>query len=261
MSDLQIVIPTKGRMPRQATLSYLPPEWCARTTLVVNEADAALRGLYDLRGASVLVHPPYVDTIAKKRAWIIEQPQFNKIVMFDDDLRFAIRRDGSTKLYQADADEIDAQLRWLENMLHTYIHAGWSARQGNNNVEDPVICTARMMFVLGYDCGAIRELVASGKVQLNRVRTREDMELTVQLLKLGHNNVVNFVIAADQVSGFAAKGGCSEERTIDSTSEDAEAFAALHPGIVKVVEKSYKGSPNRKEVIVQWKKAYRAGIQ
>lgn len=194
MSDLQIVIPTKGRMPRQATLSYLPPEWCARTTLVVNEADAALRGLYDLRGASVLVHPPEVDTIAKKRAWIIEQPQFSKIVMFDDDLRFAVRRDGTTKLYQADTDEIGTQLRWLENILHTYIHAGWSARQGNNNVADPIISTARMVFVLGYRCDVIRTLIASEKVQLNRVRTREDMELTVQLLKLGYDNAVNFAI-------------------------------------------------------------------
>lgn len=269
MSDLQIVIPTKGRMARQATLGYLPLEWCRRTTLVVNEADASLRGLYDLRGASVLVHPPEVDTIAKKRQWIIENPIFNKIVMFDDDLRFACRdkNTDSTKLHQATHEEIDAALKWLDNAaLNTYVHAGWSARQGNNNVKPDsigtcIVRTARMMFVLGYRCDKIRELVADGRITLGRVRTREDMELTIQLLKLGYDNVVDFEIAADQVSGFAAKGGCSDERTIESTSADAETFAALHPGLVKVVEKSYKGSPNRKEVVVSWKKAYRAGIQ
>lgn len=263
MSDLQIVIPTKGRMPRQATLGYLPPEWCQRTTLVVNEADASLRRLYDLRGASVLVHPPEVDTIAKKRQWIIENPVFNKIVMLDDDLRFAHRTPGEgTKLHQATHEEIDAALRWIEDTLRSgVIHCGWSARQGNNNVEESVLKTARMMFVLGYDCMNIRHLIANGHVTLGRVRTREDMELTIQLLKCGYWNEVNFNIAADQVSGFGAKGGCFDERTIESTSADAEAFAALHPGLVKVVEKSYKGSPNRKEVIVQWKKALGAGVQ
>lgn len=266
MSDMKIVIPTKGRMPRQATLSYLPPHWCERTTLVVNEADASLRGLYDLRGASLLVHPPEVDTIAKKRQWIIENPVFDKIVMFDDDLRFAHRRDQGTKLFQATHEEINGALNWLEQALNVYVHAGFSARQGNNHVEPDsigtcIVRTSRMMFTLGYRCDTIRKLVAEGKVELGRVRTREDMELTVQLLKLGYDNVVDFAIATDQVSGFGAKGGCTEERTIDSTSEDAETFAALHPGLVKVVEKTYKGSPARKEVIVQWKKAFGAGVQ
>ncbi len=113
------------------------------------------------------------------------------------------------------------------------------------------------MFVLGYRCDLIRGLVHSGRIALGRVRVREDMELTIQLLKLGYSNSVDFTIAADQVAGYAAKGGCTDERTVESSNEDAETFAALHPGLVKVVEKAYKGSLNRKEVIVQWKKAIR----
>lgn len=259
--ELQIVIPSYGRMARQATLSYLPEAWAKRTTLVVNEADASVQRLYDLRGARVLVHPPEIDTIAKKRAWIIRNTEFNKIVMFDDDLRFACRREGTgTKLFQATHAEIDAHLQILEIMLSDdqgkFIHAGWSARQGNNNQEEPWVQNTRMMFVLGYRCDYIRELEAQGKIQLGRVRTREDMELTVQLLKLGYANYVDFRIAADQVAGYAAKGGCSNERSVESSNADAEAFAELHPGIVKVKEKEYKGSLNRKEVIVQWKKAF-----
>src|SRR3954470_18415026 len=105
--DLQIVIPSYRRMARQSTLSYLPPEWAKRTTLVVDEQDASVQRLYDLRGARLLVHPPEVDTIAKKRAWIIRNPEFAKIVMFDDDLRFAVRRIAmGTKLFQATPEEL-----------------------------------------------------------------------------------------------------------------------------------------------------------
>lgn len=256
---LQIVIPSKGRMARQATLSYLPDSWAKRTTLVVDQADADLQPLYDLRGARVLVHPPEVDTIAKKRAWIIRNPEFNKIVMFDDDLRFAVRHTGTgTKLFQATSDELSVALHTLELTLDAYTHAGWSARQGNNNQDECFVENTRMMFVLGYDCHRLRTMEASGQIVLGRVRTREDMELTIQLLKLGCSNHVEFTIAADQVGGYAAKGGCTDERTVESSNADAEAFAALHPGLVKVVEKSYKGSINRKEVIVQWKKSFKA---
>lgn len=257
---MQIVIPSYRRMPRQATLSYLPPEWCLKTTLVVDQADADLQKLYDLRGARMMVHPPEIDTIAKKRAWIIRNPEFNKIVMFDDDLRFAVRHadTGHSKLHQATHTDLNGYLEDFSGMLDTYLHCGWSARQGNNNQKEEAIYNGRMMFVLGYRCDLIRGLVGSGDVHLGRVRTREDMELTVQLLKLGHTNWIDFRIAADQVGGYAAKGGCSDERTVESSNEDAEEFARLHPGIVKVVEKSYKGSLNRKEVIVQWKKAFAA---
>lgn len=255
--ELQIVIPSYRRMPRQSTLGYLPPGWCARTTLVVDQHDYDLRKLYHTRGANLLVHPPEIDTIAKKRKWIIEQPQFDKIVMFDDDLRFSVRDPGNgVKLRQATADDLTSKLEALEFTLNTYIHAGWSARQGNNNHGEDFALNARMCFVLGYNCGWIRKGVEAGHLHLGRVRTREDMELCVQLLKMGKNNHVDFTVTADQVSGYAAAGGCSDERTVESSNADAEEFAALHPGIVKVVEKKYAGSVNRKEVVVGWKKAF-----
>jgi hypothetical protein len=230
----------------------------SRTTLVLDQHDADLQKLYPLRGASILVHPPEIDTIAKKRAWVIMQPQFDKIVMFDDDLRFAVRQTEDTKLTQATATDLELSLQYLEASLDHYVHAGWSARQGNNNNKEVSANNTRMTFVLGYRCDKIRQLAKLGIVTLGRVRTREDMELCVQLLKLGHPNWVDFTVAADQVGGYGAQGGCSAERSVESSNEDAQTFADLHPGVVKVVEKAYKGSINRKEVIVYWKKAYGA---
>lgn len=259
MNDsLHIIIPTYRRMPRQATLGYLPPEWCSRTTLVVDQQDYDLRRLYEsqLRGANLLVHPPEITTISAKRAWIIRQAAFGKIVMFDDDLRFACRTGEGTKLRQATHDDLDIYLNGLSSLLDEHVHAGWSARQGNNNVEEYQVLNTRMMFVLGYDTVVLRHLEARGKIQLGRIKTREDMDLTLQLLRLGYTNAVDFRIAADQVAGFAAKGGCTEERTLESSNADAHLLAQLHPGLVKVVQKKYKGSLQREEVVVQWKKAY-----
>lgn len=265
--NLQIVIPTKGRMARQATLQNLPASWYDRTHLVVDSDDASLVALYDLRGAKVHVHPPHVKTIAQKRAWIIEEADDGmfgspKIVMLDDDLRFSVRHPdtGHTKLHQATAEDMEAALTGLENILDSYTHAGWSMRQGNNNCKEDDIVGARMCFVLGYQCHQIMDLVRQSVVGLGRVAVREDMDMTLQLLRAGHQNHVNFLIAADQVSGFGAKGGCSSERTIELSDMEAERLAALHPGLVKVVSKAYDGSPPRKEVVVQWKKAMKEGM-
>lgn len=254
---LHVIIPTHRRMPRQATLGYLPADYISRTTLVVDEQDHALRKLYanDLRGVRFVVVPSEIDTIAKKRAWIIRHAT-GRIVMFDDDLRFAVRSGEGTKLKQADQFAIRTHLDELQLALRDATHAGWSARQGNNTCEaGGWQSTCRQMFCLGYDAGLLNALEREGKIQMGRIQTREDMDLTLQLLRLGHDNVVQFDIACDQVAGFAAKGGCTDERTLETSDRDAVRLAELHPGLVKVVEKQYKGSLNRKEVVVSWKKA------
>ena len=65
MRELQIVIPSYRRMPRQATLHYIPTEWMERTTLVVDEYDNSLKDLYELYGAKILVHPSEIKTISQ----------------------------------------------------------------------------------------------------------------------------------------------------------------------------------------------------
>lgn len=267
---MQVVIPTHRRMARQATLGFLPIEWIdgrrSTTHLVVDKHDAEVAKLYNTRGAQILVIPDDITTIAAKRAWIIRHfgELGQTIVMFDDDLRFAVRiepRNGENKkLRQATPNDIADHLAALECLLESEetctVHAGWSARQGNNTKRGDWEMNTRMMFVLGYDCKTLVELEKSGKIELGRINTREDMELTLQLLRLGYPNMVTSEIAADQVAGYDAVGGCREERSVASSDIDAMKLAELHPGFVTVVEKAYKGSVNRKEVIVYWKRAY-----
>lgn len=266
--ELQIVIPSYRRMARQSTLSYIPNSFKCRTHLVLDNADAELAPLYfgeKDRNCDVTIHivPPHITTIAQKRAYIIqefERRDFEKILMFDDDLRFAVRiRPGEIALRPAEPYDTERHIMDTDDKLNSYVHVGWSARQGNNNLKDGWHLNGRMMYCLGYNVRKIMNLVRAGKVELGRIETREDMELNLQLLKLGRPNIITADIACDQVAGYAAKGGCSDQRTVESSNDDAEKLAALHPGFVTVKEKEYKGSINRKEVIVYWKKAYEYG--
>lgn len=262
---LRIYIPTYRRTDAQHTLTALPPEWQRRATLVVDAADAGkidfLRkvGREPLRRASYLVVPETIQTIAKKRAWILRSAANHgeeRIVMFDDDLRFASRRyEGEEfKLRPSSEEDIDLALRELEARLGDLAHAGFSARQGNNRLDSGWLRTRRMMYALGY-----RPQVVVENCELGRIETREDFDYTLQLFRKGYDNEVLSEICVDQT--YNAKGGCSEQRTVEASNADAEKLAELHPGLVKVVEKDYKASLPRKEVVVQWKQALEQGKQ
>lgn len=252
---MRVIIPTYRRSQAQATLEALPSPWQQRTVLVADAYDAPrLKHRYNHLGMYVLEHPPEITSIAKKRAWILQNSPEEKIVMLDDDLRFAARGQvEDTRLHQATLEEIDAGLRELEQKLKTYVHAGFSARQGNNHQPSGWVENTRMMYVLGY---RVEDVLAH--CSLGRIEHREDMELSLQLLRQGYPNAVYTNLCVDQ--RYNNPGGCSEQRTVEKSNADADLLAELHPGFVIVKEKAYVNSIPRKEVIVQWKKAFGASL-
>lgn len=253
-TDLHIVIPTYRRTNAQHTYSSLPKKWKERTTFVVDAIDhKSLDFKYGTVSRFLLV-PDSVKTIAQKRKFIIEGMMYEKIMMFDDDLRFAARlRPGSTKLIEATHEKIDQYLSEIEEKLDTIRHVGISARQGNNNLKEKWVENTRMMYALGYHLPTLRE-----HCTLGRIETREDMDYALQLLRKGFKNVVLSDLCVDQK--YNAPGGASLERTIESSNRDADLLAELHPGLVTVREKNYASSIPRKEVICSWKKAYNARV-
>jgi hypothetical protein len=56
-----------------------------------------------------------------------------------------------------------------------------------------------------------------------------------------------------------APGGCSTYRTLEMSNAEAEKLAKLFPDYVSVVQKDYKASVPRLEVIVRWQKALADG--
>lgn len=248
-----IFIPTKGRVDNQLTLSNLPKELKANTFIVCPEKEA----VWHRNKCDVLVQPDPNMGISAKRKWILETTSNEKIVMLDDDLRFAVRREDDPKLFrEAKSEDIVLAFRELEDILDSGTpHAGFSVRGmgiGEAAQRGGWQEAKRMVYVLGYH---VPTIIAN--VQLGRLSTHEDMDITLQLLTKGFPNMVNFSFVVDQK--FGSKGGCSAERTMTQSNLDSCQLALFFPQFVRTAEKTYSVSQNRIEVVCQWQKALKYG--
>ena len=250
--ETTIYIPTYQRVGKQITLQRLPLSSGVnegRVWLVATRKEA--KALERTHNAQVLVQPDTVTNIAQKRAWIIEQCRSERLIMLDDDLHFFYRASfDSPSLKSAPPDHPGANNAWtqLEKALEHYAHAGLGARMGAQGKNSVWKVNTRMMYVLGYQTRVIQGC------KLNSIGTREDMDYTLQLLRKGYRNLVNYRLVIGQA--YAKAGGMTEERTIERSDRDAELLARRYKGIVKVEEKQYTHSIPRKEVRVNWKDAF-----
>lgn len=259
---LRLYIPTYRRTDFQKTFGLLPRKWKKRVTFVCDvEDEPKLRKLLKREPyAKLWVVPKSITTIAKKRSWIIENTSSKILMMFDDDLRFCSRKyktsvrlgDKSSQL-NSTHEQIDEALMRIQKMLHRYAHVGISAKQGNNNMPGRGFAkNVRMIYGLGYQVGVVRKFC-----RLGRIEHREDMDYTLQLLRKGFANRVLLDHCVDQL--YNTPGGASVDRKQKDSDRDAELLAKLHKPFVKVVEKKYKVSMIRKEVVCSWKKAFAQG--
>jgi len=255
---MRIYIPTYRRVDRQLTWSFLPKSVQARTVLVCPKDEAA--ALRRATGGTVLVQPASITTIAKKRQWIVDQCDAEYLCMLDDDLRFSVRdpvaglgtnEDGrGCALLKTGPRDVERMFSELEQQLHTHAHGGISMRMGNQSRPPGWHECKRMVYVLAYDLAVLHRFA-----RFDEIAHREDMMVTLRLLQAGYANTVSYEFTADQV--YASKGGESAAgRSMDESNKDAERLAAAFPDLVRVTEKAYKGSTPRKEVVVQWNKAW-----
>lgn len=254
---MQIVIPTRGRKNNQLTLRNLPRELQAQSVLVC-PAKERLALVTDFPHVSVIVQPDDDIGIAKKRQWIMESWKSEKLVMLDDDLRFAVRRDDDPGLFRkAELTDISRAFKELEEILSEDVpHAGFSARGsgiGDSAKRGGWQDGKRMMYVLGYHVPTVNK-----NAEFGRISTHEDIDICLQLLLKGFPNKVNFSFVVDQK--FGSPGGCTGERTIPQNNLDCEMLANLHPGYIRLSQKEYTSSTPRLEVVCAWQKAMNDGI-
>jgi len=254
---MQLIIPTRGRTDQQLTLQSLPPELRKRTWIVCPKREAS--GLYRLYKDVEIVIEPYPSMkIAQKREWIVQEwfrYGYEKILMLDDDLSFSTRIiESNWHLRPIHGDELGAEIQRLEEKLSPeYPHVGFGPRQGNRWKQAGWQTPDKMMCSLAYYLPIVVEC------ELSRIETRQDFDLTLQLLRKGYRNAVWHTTVHDQK--YDAPGGCNLWRTPKSSNADAYELARLHPGYVSVVEKAYEASGPRKEVICQWQKALDDGLK
>lgn len=267
--SFKIMIPTRGRVGEQQTLKSLSPSLRADTILVcpAEERDMlfqhSVAAILDHEGkpVTIVTQPENITTISAKRAWMMNWARehgIDKVLMLDDDLFFYYRywkqeaRDGQGDWRLLDSNDSETTL-WITSLMDRITpevpHGGFGPRQGNNNFQDGwLIGGARMMLALAYHVPTVLD-----NAEWDRINTREDMDVALQLLRKGFPNVITHDFCVGQKS-YAAPGGCDIERTTEKSDADAYKLAELHPGFVKVVQKEYLGHP-RKEVVVQWKRA------
>lgn len=254
---MKIIIPTKGRLKNQLTLSNLP-RVLLRDTVIVAPSTEAFWHSQNWPDATVIKQPDDAMTIAHKRKWIVDTATDDKIVMLDDDLRFAVRReDDSAKFRKASEDDTIEAFESLGRLLSARVpHAGFGARGGGIGTraqEGGWQEAKRMMYVLGYHVPTVREHAVFG-----RLSTHEDMDVCLQLLTKGFPNQVNQTFVVDQK--FGNPGGCEKERTIEQNNADSLQLAVWFPGYVRTTEKEYSASVNRIEVVCSWQKALADGL-
>lgn len=252
---MRIYIPTIGRTDHQPTFFSLPEFWQRRTTFICpgHELIKLRRTVGD--NPKIWIQRAHVKGIAQVREYIVQTTNHKKILMLDDDLKFAHRQNG-LKLVKSDPMDVGEAITRVDKLLdEDYAHGSISTREGNNHIEENTTFVGRSLRALAYRTDIIRK----EKLSFCRVKLMEDFDMSLQLLRRGHKNFIIWDHCQDQGSS-QADGGCSTYRTAELQKEAANALHDLHPKFVKVVEKETKsgwnGMKTRTDVRIAWKKAY-----
>lgn len=247
---MQVLICTYGRANKQTTWNHLPQDIKARTELVVQDREKELYSQYP-----TLVLPPHIQTIGATRQYLAEDPRYRKVVMLDDDLVFATRRkDDPTKFVPSTEEDVGDMFWAIWEKLNDYAAVGVAPREGGNRNTQQYLYNTRMMRVLGMRFDVLRE----HGIRFDRLPVMEDFDVTLQLLRLGYQNILLNEWVNNQ-GGSNTEGGCSSYRTLEVQAEAAGGLASLHPQFVTVVTKQTKTAwegKERKDVRIQWKQAH-----
>lgn len=248
---MEIYIPTRGRV-YQETWSSLPKELQEHLYFVVPHNQTFIAG------SRVLRTPPEIDGIGPTRQWIIDTAisrNADKVVMLDDDLVFATRRDDEpTKFREATSADVLLLFSSIHTYLDRFAHVGVATREGGNRDTSDSVLNTRLLRVLSYRTDVLREQ----GIRFDRLEFMEDFDVTLQLLERGYPNCkINWIVHNQRSSN--SPGGCSTYRTLEGQSNAARGLRDLHPEFVDVVTKKTKTAWNGKErqdVRIQWKAAF-----
>lgn len=254
-SAVLILIPTKGRATRQTTLACLPPRIFERTYLLVENSQVPGYEAVVYRHKLLVAE---ATNIAPCRQWALEYAHrsgVKKLIMLDDDLVFAKRReDDPTKFHNTVDKDMENLFEDIERLLDKYAHVGVSPREGGNRRTEPYIENTRIMRVLAYRV----DVLMQEKLRFDDAELMEDFMMSLNLLTRGYATYsINWMV--QNQNGSDLPGGCSTFRTPHMQEAAARKLAATFPDFVKVVNKETKtawGGQARVDVTVQWKKAY-----
>jgi hypothetical protein len=211
----------------------------------------------------IIGNPMDIDGIADIRQRCIEQVPKGKVWVIDDLCTFGWR-DENLKQF----NDMDEQ-KWLEmygtvdKMLDEYMQVGFSARGGNNHVTEDFkeVGRAYATYGLRTDWMQRESIRFDGMYKLNKdVKLYEDYWITLSMLTKGFKNAIIYKYFFNYTHNNV--GGNSTFRTLELQEQAAYELQKHFPQFVTVETKEgtwgKMGMENRKEVRIQWQKAYQS---
>jgi hypothetical protein len=283
----QVYIPTRGRVgeDRQITLKQFKLRSTHTPILVCPDDEVMAHRTYHSK-----VWGCPLNGIGNKRQFILENACDDVVVMIDDDMKFFYRPVLKETTLLPIGSKLDDMLCDIVRMvyLYGYKHGGIGPRQGNNSKAklwnsktgewEPkyhdktfrngfidhnhlVMRNTRVNGVHFYH----RQTALDARVNFGKLPLMEDFYVTLQLLTLGYPNITLHDYVWNQPQS-SMEGGCSLYRTPELQAQAAEMLKAEFPEYVSVITKRSRswggeGMQERKDVRVNWLKAYRSSME
>jgi len=189
--------------------------------------------------------------------WALSQEN-PKLLMLDDDLTFAIRRNDDPTKFTTPTDlDIIRVIEDVERKLNDYVHVAIAPREGGNRRTEAYVSNTRALRALAFRADKLCEY----GVSFTDMEVMEDFYVQLSLLLLGEPHLtINWMV--QNQGGSNSEGGCSTYRTMEVQAKAAETLQAKFPDFVRVVDKETKtawGGQARKDVVIAWKSAYEEG--
>lgn len=240
----------------QKTYDSLPASAKKIVSFVICESE---RRKFRLRypDNKLIVVPSHMAGIANARQFVVDASENRMVLFLDDDLCF-FARDASLKLKKLEGGKgFNSLLKVMSRLLSRKKVAmvGISMRGGNNRVVENYGRAGRICDAYGIDLAKFKREGA----KFNEVEIMEDFHVNLHMAERGYKNYIIYKYAQSQAFGRNAPGGCSTARDYDTQERNAIKLSQLHPGCVKVINKTsggWKGLEKRKDVVISWKKAF-----
>ena len=257
---MKIVIITRGRVGNISTIEWIPPVYLKDTFILCPYFEVQAHQ-HNHPGITVLPEADIALNYSQKFDRIVNgsYPELGrKIVIMDDDLKFSMRLDGSTKLMTADWKAMNKAFKVLERMLDFYPLAGLHPRALGNNAAPGIKEIARVNALQAVNLDMI------GPMRLDYWPVLADIVLALKLLSRGQKTALYCDVFWDQVRGSNAEGGCSLYRTPEVQEQAVLGLHEMFPHYVHVVKKQTKGGWFGKDVprtdfTIYWNRAWNHG--
>ncbi len=255
---METYVTTLGRPTRQSTLRQVP--W-ANLVVQAHEYEQH-RDMYPYN--NVIALPEEIKTLGPTRRWCMRNlaDEDGKIILLDDDLTFHYRNDPTEyHLRIANVEQMQDLWKEISSLLSEFAHVGVGGREGHNVMspeESLPLPNCRYMRLLAYNVELFPEGIEEG-----RIDGMSDFDVNLQLLKKGCESRI-ITRWAQGHPGTQSSGGCSLNRTQETHSREVDFMVDDHSPFVTAHFKQNKTGGDfgvRKEVRIQWKKAFQSSQQ